>query len=187
MFAALLLAVGVVSAGGCGNAVATGTSTALSGYDLETMADQMAQSIMADPDVQAAVAEEGPLRVVIRPVRNELTGEVLPRGQAEAFTAQVRTLLTRARTGNFIWINNRDDFYAMRARELEGIDLGPSPDAIDPNYALVATFRSLASDDKRGRSAFYQAIFQLTDLLERDVLWIDSYTVKKSATKNFLD
>lgn len=177
----------LVAAGGCSNAVAAGTSTALSGYDLEAMADKMAQSIRADPEVQATIEEEGPLRVVIRPVRNELTGEVLPRGQAEAFTAQVRTLLARARTGNFIWINNRDDFYAMRERELEGIDLGPAPGAIEPNYALVATFRSLADEDKRGRSAFYQAIFQLTDLMERDVLWMDVYNVKKSATKNFLD
>jgi hypothetical protein len=182
-----LLPFWIFAVSGCGNAVATGTSTALSGYDLEAMAAQMAESIVADPQVQAAIANEGPLRVVIRPVRNELTGQVLPRGQAQAFTAQVRTLLARARTGNFVWINNRDDFYAMRARELEGTDLGPAPDAVDPNYALVATFRSLTSDDKHGRSDFYQAIFQLTDLMEREVLWTDAYNVKKTASRNFLD
>ena len=38
----------------------------------------MAQSIMADPEVQAVVREKGPLKVVIRPVENMLTGEVLP-------------------------------------------------------------------------------------------------------------
>ena len=171
---------------GCGNAVVSGRSTALSGFDLNAMTDQMAASIMADPDVQAAAAK-GRLKVVVLPVENLLTGEVLPEGQARAFTAQVRVLLARARTGEFTWVNNRDTFYALRARELEGVDPGPDPDAINPEYALHATFRSLARDDKRGRSAFYECVFALTSLDNRTVLWTDDYNVKKSAVKNFLD
>ncbi len=183
--ALLLTAAGLV--GGCGTAVGSGTSTALSGDDLEAMADQMASGILASPEVQRVVREQGPLRVVVLPVENQLTGEVLPRGQAMAFTASVRTLLSRARTGNFVWVNNRDTFYALRARELEGMDLGPAPEAVNPEWALHATFRSLADDDKRGRSAFYQAVFSLTSLDNRTVLWTDVYNVKKTAVKSFLD
>ena len=182
----LLFAAGPVLAG-CGTAVSAGTSTALSGFDLEEMADQMAQSIASDPEVQREIEQRGPLKVVVLPVENLLTGEVLPQGQARAFTAQVRTLLARARTGNYVWINNRDSYYDMRARELEGFDLGPAPDAMAPEYALHATFRSLADDDKHRRSAFYQAAFTLTDINNRTTLWTDDYMVKKTAVKSFLE
>ena len=182
----MLLSVLVLVLTGCGNAVISGKSTALSGFDLEAMTDQMAAGIMADPEVRAAAAN-GPLKVVVLPVENLLTGEVLPEGQARAFTARVRVLLARARTGRFTWINNRDTFYALRNRELEGVDPGPDPDAISPEYALHATFRSLASDDKHARSAFYQCVFTLTSLDNRTELWTDVYNVRKTAVKNFLD
>ena len=172
---------------GCGNAVISGTSTALNGDDLVSMTDRMAASIVADPDVQSAAASGGPLKVVVLPVENLMTGEVLPEGQARAFTARVRTLLARARTGQFTWINNRDTFYALRGRELEGVDAGPDPDAISPQYALHATFRTLSKDNKRVRSAYYLCEFSLTSLDNRTILWDDSYEVEKRAVKNFLD
>ena len=53
------------------------------------MTDQMAASIAAEPRVQQALAQDGRLSVVVQPVENRLTGEVLPAGQAEAFTARV--------------------------------------------------------------------------------------------------
>lgn len=186
-FGLLLIILIAGALAGCGTAVSGGRSTALSAEDLESMADLMAQSIMADPEVQQTVAEHGPLKVVVLPVENLLTGEVLPAGQAKMFTAQVRVLLSRAGTGNFVWVNNRDTFYELRARQLEGIDLGPAPEAVNPEYALHATFRSLANDDKRRRSAFYQAIFALTSLDNRTTLWTDVYNVKKTAVKSFLD
>jgi hypothetical protein len=172
---------------GCGTAVSSGTSTALSGFDLEEMADRMSESIVADPQVQQEMAQRGPLKVVVLPVENLLTGEVLPEGQARAFTAQVRTLLARRAGDRFTWITNRDAYYDMRVREMEGIDLGPAPEAISPEYSLHATFRSLAHDDKRRRSAFYQATFSLTDINNRTELWTDVYNVKKAAVKSFLD
>lgn len=184
---ACLLLAAIVCLAGCGTAVSSGTSTALSGFDLEEMADQMAQSIVADPEVQREIRQRGSLKVVVLPVENLLTGEVLPAGQARAFTARVRTLLARRAAGNFTWITNRDAYYDMRVRELEGIELGPSPDALDPEYALHATFRSLTQEDKRRRSAFYQASFALTDINNRTVLWTDAYNVKKAAVKSFLD
>lgn len=179
--------VGLLLAGGCGNAVVSGTSTALSGFDLEAMAAQMSQSIIADAEVQAALAEEGQLKIVVQPVTNRLRGEVLPLGQARAFTAQVRYLLSQARPDLFTWINNRETFYALRDRELEEVDLGPAPEAIDPNYALTATFTSMKHVDKYGQSAFYVCTFELIDLRDRTVLWTDVYNVKKTAVRNFLD
>ena len=53
-------------AGGCTSAVQSGRSTALDSVDLVRMTDDMAMKIVADPDVQAAIAREGQLAVVVR-------------------------------------------------------------------------------------------------------------------------
>ena len=175
---------------GCGNAVSSGTTIALTGFDLRAMAEQMTQSITADPEVQAVLEEPGPMRIVVLPVRNRLTGEVLPPGQQQAFVGKLRVELARARPQAFTWIMNRDDFYKLRARELEtgeGLDLGPAPEAVNPEYALQATFRSLTKDTKRVRSSYYSCLFELTDLQQRTTLWTDDYQVKKSGSKGFLD
>jgi hypothetical protein len=172
---------------GCGSAVTHGHNTALDSVDLVTMTDDMAAKIVADPDVQAAIGREGKLKVVVQPVENQMVGEVLPRGPAEAFTARVRTLLAKAAPDKFTWIMNRDAFYHLRGKELDGVDLGPSPDAINPRYALQARFSSLTSEDAKLRSSYYLCVYELLDLHSRNVLWSGSYEVKKTAVKGFLD
>jgi len=172
---------------GCGTAVSSGHNTALSGMDLVAMTDKMAMSIAADPDVQAAIRRDGKLIVVVQPVENYMRGEVLPRGQADAFTGRVRTQLSKFAPDQFVWIMNRESFYNLRKRELEGVDPGPSPEAINPKYALTAKFTSLGNENSKGRTSFYVCAFELTNLADRSVLWTDSYEVKKTAVKGFLD
>jgi hypothetical protein len=172
---------------GCTSAVQSGTNTALSGVDLVQMTDDMAMKIVADPQVQAAIAKEGSLKIVIQPVENRMRAEVLPQGQAEAFVARVRTLLAKHAPDRFTWITNRDTFYSLRGRELEGIDLGPAPDAVNPDYSLSAVFSSLADENAKERSSYYVCRYELTDLRDRRVLWTGSYDVKKVAMKGFLD
>jgi hypothetical protein len=172
---------------GCKNAVQSGHSTALSGADLLKMTDDMAMKIGGDPDVQAAFEKNGPLKIVVQPVENRMTAEILPKGPAEAFTARVRTLLARHSPERYTWIMNRDAFYDLRGRELEGIDLGPSPDAVNPQYALTAKFSTLTKEDAKRRSAYYLCVYELTNLQDRSVLWTGSYEVKKNAVKEFLD
>ena len=128
-----------------------------------------------------------PSRVVIEPVENAMTAEVLPRGPSEAFVARVRSLLSKHAPNQFVWIMNRDAFYNMRQRELEGVDLGPAPGAINPQYALTARFSSLTKEDEKRRSSYYLCAFRLTDLQDRTILWTSSYEVKKIAVKGMLD
>lgn len=179
--------------GGCAtgcvrdNVTHTGQRAALDSFDLATMTDDMAMKIAGDPDVQQQFASHGPLAVVVRPVRNRLVGEVLPRGQAELFTARVRTLLSQHARGKFTWVMNRETFYRLRDRELEGIDPGPSPDAVNPQYALTATFTSLADEDAQRRSAYYLCVYELTDLAGRTTLWSDRYEVRKIAVKSDIE
>ena len=172
---------------GCASAVSQGTNTALSGVDLVQMTDDMAMKIMGDPDVQAAIAQRGPLKVVVLPAENQMQGEVLPRGQAEAFVGRVRTLLARHAPDKFTWIMNRDTFYRLRAQELEGVEPGPSPDAISPEYSLSAVFTSLANEDAKHRSSYYVCRYELSDLNDRTVLWTGAYEVKKIAVKGMFD
>jgi hypothetical protein len=188
LFVRLLAGSWVVCLCSCTSAVHSGFSTALDGTDLVTMTDDMSRKIVADPDVQAAIAREGQLRVVVQPVENLMTAEVLPRGPAETFTARVRTLLSKHAPDRFLWVMNRDAFYDLRGRELEGgFELGPSPDAIDPRYALQAKFSSITNESSKRRTSYYLCVYELTNLEDRTILWTDRYEVKKTAVKGFLD
>lgn len=171
---------------GCSSAVASGHNTALDSADLVAMTDQMSASILASPAVQDAIKQHGELKVVVEPVVNEMRAEVLPAGPSQAFTARLRVLLSKHAPDQFEWIMNRDAYYRLRAQELD-VDLGPSPDAINPDYALTAKFSSLTSEDTSERSSYYLCVYQLTSLTDRVVLWTGSYEVKKTAVKGFGD
>jgi hypothetical protein len=179
----LLLAAGCASA----NAEKYGKNTALDSIDLVKMTDDMAAQISTDADVIRAYDQKGPLKIVVEPVINEMTAEILPRGPAEAFTARVRTLLAKHSPDRYTWVMNRDAFYRLRNREVEGIDPGPDPSAVNPEYALVARFQSLTKEDPKRRSAYYLCVYSLTNLQDRTVLWTSAYEVKKTVVKGFLD
>jgi hypothetical protein len=171
---------------GCTAATQSGHNTALDSVDLVKMTDDMASKLAADANVQREYQTNGPLRVVVEPVENEMTGEVLPRGPAETFTSRVRVLLSQRAHEMFTWVMNRDAYYRLRARELD-YDLGPNPDAVNPRYALTARFSSLTTEDAKRRSSYYLCVYTLTDISHRNVLWTGQYEVKKAAVKGFLD
>ena len=174
--------------GGCAvsSAVSSGHNTALDAVDLVSMTEQMARSMSAEPRINEAFAKNGSLNVVCQPVENNLTGEILPSGQAELFVARVRFLLSRHDPQKFTWVMNRDSYYRLRNKELD-VDLGPAPERVQPEYALVARFSSLADEDIRHRSAAYLCVYQLTSIRDGSVLWTDKYEVKKTAVKGMLD
>src|SRR5688500_10148985 len=143
------------------SAVQRGRSAALDSADVVKMTDDMAMQIVASESVQNAIIRDGQLKVVVEPVENRMRAEVLPRGQAEAFTARVRVLRARHAPDRFTWIMNRDAYYRLRERELD-IDLGPAPEAINPEYALTSRFSSLADEHRKGRNSYYLCVFELT-------------------------
>ncbi len=165
---------------GCASAVSAGQNAALDGTDLVNMTDQMAASIAADPEVREAVREHGKLVVVVQPVVNMMTAEVLPRGPAEAFTGRVRSLLANHDPDSFTWVMNRDAYYRLRNSERD-YDLGQNPDRVQPEYALTAKFSSLTKETKDRRSSYYLCVYELTNLHNAKVLWTDKFEVKKTA------
>ena len=184
----MTLCAGVALAGCTAASILTvGERSTLSGVDLATMTDNMAMQLTVDDEVSAEFVANGPLRVVVQPVENRLTGEVLPRGEAEVFTARVRQLLSKRVPQRFTWIMNRDAFYRLRDRELEGIDLGPAPEAMNPDFELKATFSSLADEDAERRQAYYLCVYELVDLRTRTLLWSGRYEVSKVAVKGGID
>jgi PBP1b-binding outer membrane lipoprotein LpoB len=174
-----------VSAGGCASAVSAGSNTALDGIDLVKMTDQMAASISGNAAVQRIIATHGPMTIVVQPVMNLMTAAVLPRGQADAFTARVRSLLSKHAPEEFVWVMNRDAFYSLRNQELN-VDLGPEPERVQPEYALTAKFQSLVHETKNRRSDYYLCVYELTNLKSGDLIWSDKYEVKKTAVGGML-
>ncbi len=174
------------SLAGCENAH-RGASTALDSTDLLQATDSMAMKLAADPAVRAALAEHRPLIVVCQPVENEMTAEVLPAGPSHAFVARVRTLLSTHVPTDFIWVMNRDSYYALRGQELDRSTLGPAPEAMNPTHALTATFQTLTHATKERRGVYYLCRYQLLDLRTRQVIWTDAYETKKSVMRGFLD
>lgn len=186
MFLRWMLILPLLPLAGCASAIEKGRNTALDGDDLVQMTDKMAESIVASPGIQQAIAAHGKLTVVVQPVENYMTAEVLSSGAKLAFTGRLRSLLAMHTPDRFTWIMNRDAYYELRRRELE-YDLGPSPDSVQPRYALTARFDSITRQDSKGRSSSYLCVYQLFDLGTREVLWADKYEVKKTAVKGFLD
>jgi hypothetical protein len=185
-FLCLLIASLVLS--GCANdtAIAHGHNTALDSTDLVSMTDDMAMKMVASPAVQAALESEGKLRVVVEPVENNMTGEVLPVGPARAFTGRLRALLSQHAPDKFTWVMNLAAWHYLRSKELD-IDPGPSPEVVQPRYALTANFSTLTKEDSKRRSSYYLCVYELRDLRDRRLLWSDKYEVRKLAVKGFLD
>jgi hypothetical protein len=184
----LALVTCAITVAGCASALKNAHGTALSGVDLVSMTDDMAGRIGSDPQINAAFARNGPLKIVVMPVVNELQAEVIPSGQAYAFTGRLRALLAKHAPERFTWIMNRDAFNDLQRRERDlQIDPGPSPDRVQPEFALTATFSSLTNENKDRRDSFYVCSFSLTDLRDRSILWNGTYDLKKQAVRGFLD
>jgi hypothetical protein len=184
----LLMMLGLAQLTGCASAVSQGSNTALDSVDLQNMTDQMARGIAGAPQVREVLQQSGKLTVVVQPVENRLTGEVLPAGQAELFTARVRTLLSQHAPETFTWLMNRDAFYRLQGRERDlDINLGPEPGRLQPEYALTARFTSLTDESSQRRTAAYLCVYSLTSIKSGATLWTDKYEVKKTVVKGFLD
>jgi PBP1b-binding outer membrane lipoprotein LpoB len=184
----LLFLAGLTGFAGCSSedALKHGQSTALDSVDMTSMTDQMARSLTGDSKIREIAANEGKLTVVMTPAVNELTGEILPAGQAELFTARVRALLSQHAKETFIFCIERDMYYRLRQREI-GIDLGPVPDRVQPKFAFTATFKSLTDETRHKRTSYYLCVYELTRLDNGLVVWSDRYEVKKQIFKDMFD
>jgi hypothetical protein len=192
--ATLLLAtvVGAASLSACsGPAVNQDAKTTfLNADDMQTMTNQMAASIVADPFITQA-AQAGPLKIVIKPVQNE-TNEIIRDNRKELFVARLQGLLASQPQlkDRFIWVINRDDYEKLRAEEIPESQLGPNETRIQPDYALWATFLADTSVTRNQRGDTYLCQYKLTRLTGNEAgaqLWTGQYETSKHIKKSLLD
>ena len=151
----------------------------LQSYDIIAAADQMAQSLLSLPEINASPNR---LTVVVDRAQNETA--TYPH-DLQIFLEQVKVELGRRGRDRIQLIANRDDYRRMQARELEqppenefggvgGARPAPGPAGVQPDYILHTEVRDLPN---RG-TTFYQFVFELTDLNQRTIFWNDAYTVR---------
>ncbi len=164
-------------------------STFLTSDDLVKMTDQMAQSIIADPQI-AQRAAAGPLRIVIKPVINQ-TDEIITQNRKELFVWRLQGLLAgnASLRDRFIWCLNRDDYEKLKNEEIPEEKLGPTEERIQPEYALYAKFITDTRATNQGRSDTYLCEYDLTriDGPAGEILWSGFYETHKKIKKEFLD
>ena len=154
---------------GCQSAVQTGHNTVLDAVDLVTMTNDMAMKMAAIRMSSREIQEHGPLKIVVEPVRNQLTAEAvaarlrrLP-GKFQCWRSNRRRVLCGLRTATFYRSAHRN-WILTCARHLTSIPNTPSP---PPSAASQK--RTLR------RSEYYLCVYELTDLSHRNVLWTDKY------------
>ncbi len=185
----LLLALFTVSVSGCGTALNRNMeSTFLSGHDLMVMTDKMAASIASNPQI-AAITVHGPMVIVLTHLRN-MTDEIIPRGEGDIFLHRVRVLLNGepALRSRFVFVLNRETFKELQVQEgWSAAQLGPDVRRLQPKYALRAVFYSDTKVAHRYRSDYYLCTYLLTNIRTGQIIWENSYEVKKAVHGSFLD
>lgn len=165
-------------------------TTFLNADDMQTMTNQMAQSITSDPAVMQA-AQSGPLKIVIKPVQNQ-TNEIIRDNRKELFVARLQSLLAAqpALKDRFVWVLNREDYDKLRAEEIPESQLGPVETRVQPEYALWATFLADTNVTRNQRGDTYLCQYKLTKLSGNEAgvqLWIGQYETSKHIKKGLLD
>lgn len=185
----LLLVLLTVSVGGCGTALNRNMeSTFLSAHDLMVMTDKMAASIASNPQI-AAITAHGPMVIVLTHLRN-MTDEIIPRSAGDIFLHRVRVLLNgeSALRSRFIFVLNRDTFKELQAQQGWGTaQLGPDVRRLQPEYALRAVFYADTKVAYQYRSDYYLCTYLLTNIRTGQIIWENSYEVKKAVHGSFLD
>lgn len=183
-----LLASVVLVLGGCGGLNRNMQSTFLSGHDLVAMTDKMAAAIASDPHI-AALTARGPIVIVLTPLNN-MTNEIIPRGQGDIFLHRVRVLLTAQPSlrSRFVFVLNPQTYQHLLTQEgMTANDLGGRAALLRPGYALQATFYSDTKANGYSRSDYYLCTYRLTNIVTGELVWEGTYEVKKAVTASFLE
>jgi len=144
----------------------------LQGKDVISASDQMAQDLLASPDINAQRTQ---LLIVVDHVENRTQSQ---RFDMDIFLARLKTNLNKYGKGRVQLIENRDKLHQLQSRELEPTGQGGNPGSpmaagIQPDYALYATVSELPN---RETSYFYLE-FSLTNLHTRQLVWTNGYEV----------
>ena len=145
----------------------------LQSKDVIQASDALANDLLSLPELNESREQ---WTVVVDRVE-DMTRDSLFQGDYNIFLQRLQTQLARQGRGRIALIENRDRFYDVRSRELEGNPgTARTPDAINPDYAIYAKAMDLPG---RG-TTYYNLQFNLVDLARRQIIWTGDYEVRVS-------
>jgi hypothetical protein len=174
----LMLVMPALLLGGC-SSVGPRT-TRLTTRDLDDMATVVALNLRNSEWM--AERGEASERVVIAMEKVEnLTDDVIPRGEQWAIMAKVRGNADMVRVGRekaIVFVMSKDAV-------LGALERGTMDDAMEqrtqPTHEMSATLRNATRSAKDARTDVYVCEFRITSLATREVKWLDTFEVKRQA------
>lgn len=151
----------------------------LQSMDVIAASDKMAASLLARPELNASKVQ---WTIVIDRVQDLTTDKTFGHDY-QIFLERLRVNLSKQGHGRVQLIENRNQFYDLRNRELEtgrddfGQGAGgqpPAPQSIQPDFSLYLK----AMDLPNRATNYYMLEFALTDLHTRQQVWIDDYEIR---------
>jgi hypothetical protein len=152
----------------------------LQSMDVVAASDKMAASLLARPELNASKVQWA---IVIDRVE-DLTRDHTFRTDYQIFLERLRVNLSKQGHGRVLLIENKNQFYDLRNRELEGGGRDDfrqgaggqpaAPQAIQPDFSLYLK----AMDMPNRATNYYMLEFALTDLHNRVQVWLDDYEIR---------
>ncbi len=180
-FAALTLSLAILH--GCAGSPRV-DNTRLGSDDLIAMTNAMVTSLLKDDDLQNRTPKSTPWVISMDRVINK-TNHVQPARENWAFMARLRAQLSQSpalkqRNLTFVLPVTQSRKFRLRGGESHGVRSLPT-------HGLAATFHSITNQTRSARSDGYLCEFQLRNLSNDQVIWIDKYEVKRGVIRNKLD
>lgn len=157
--------------------------TGVESQDLVAVADKMARSILATPEIANA---QGMPRIVLDPVVNETRFPI----NKDIFLSKIRGELN-AKAGNKVRFLARDRMATLeRERDLK--QGGQVTSSSDPNvvefkgadFFLTGKLEGLTTRTSKGTSDYILYSFQLIDARTSDIIWEDQAEMKKQGLED---
>jgi len=153
-------------------------STRLTDRDLIDAVHRMRASLAASDFLIKRDADSEPVAIVIDRVEN-LTSDVWTRAEQWMLVARLRAALPiqqLAKHKNVSLLITPQQHAMIRRAGFQG-DLGPATPA---THVMSATFRSTRPTARTGADDYYLE-YQITDRRTRQVVWTDSFEIKREA------
>ena len=171
---------------------APGSTTRITGGDLDLMVHEMIQSLAASDFIRQRGADSPPAVIVINKVQN-LSSDIVTEAEQWMTVARVRGALplqifSRAKHITFQLTPERR---AMLRRAGYDSDTGP---ATPPTHLMAATFRSIRRAGRAARQELtnlraetYYMEFTITDIQTRRIEWVGQFSFKRHARGLLID
>ncbi|QOV90665.1 hypothetical protein [Humisphaera borealis] len=152
----------------------------LQSRDINQAADQMAADLLSDPELNRSREQ---WTIVVTSIEDKTRDKSFATDY-DIFLQALKARIAKQGRGRVTLVTNRDKFYNLRDKELEGGGKDPfgqgdgggraAPAAVSPDYAMTGVVRDLP---RRG-TIYYQMEFSVEDLKRRVTSWTGSYEVK---------